>query len=101
MPGIELEREIQKELEEWEMELYCRNRKRMYKTEKNYRDPRKEVMKDYRHHRKTKWFYDHECRYVKKQTSKKLRRKLKREIFNEAYDHVIPHDYKTYGWITW
>ena len=85
-----MEREVQKELEEWEMELYCRNRKRMYKTEKNYRDPRK-----------AKWFYDHECRYVKKQTSKKLRRKLKREIFNEAYDHVIPHDYKTYGWITW
>ena len=44
-----MEREIQKELEEWELELYCRNRKRMYKTEKNYRDPRKEVMKDYRH----------------------------------------------------
>ena len=25
----------------------------MYWTEKNYRDPRKEVMEDYRHHRKT------------------------------------------------
>lgn len=87
--------------EEWERDLYIRNMKRMYKTSKDYKDPRKEAMEDYCHHRQTKWIYHHECRYVRKQSNKLLRRKLRRELYNEAYYKVVPHDYKTYGWSTW
>lgn len=86
---------------EWEEKLYKRNIERMYKTSKRYRDPRKKVLEDYRHHRSTKWIYSHECQFVRRQTKRKLRRLLKKEIYNEAYYKVIPHDYKTYGWITW
>ena len=92
---------LQTSLDNWERDLYERNMRRMYKTGKTYRDPRKKALEDYRHHRNTRWFYTHECRAVRKQTSRKLRRMLKKEIYNEAFYRVIPHDYKTYGWITW
>lgn len=88
---------LKRELDLWEDGLYRRNMKRMYKTGKNYRDPRNKAAEDYRHHRSTKWMYCHECRFVRKQTNRKLRR----EIWNEAYYKVVPHDFKTYGWITW
>lgn len=96
-----MDKELQEELIDWEKELYEHNMKRMYKVEKNYRNPRKKVLEDYRHHRSTKWFYHHECQEVRKLTKRKFRRKLKREINNEVYYKVVPHDYKTYGWITW
>ena len=75
--------------------------RRTYQTVKNCRDPRKKAFEDYRRHRSTKYMYCHECRYVRKLTNRKLRRRLRREIWNEAYYNVVPHDYKTYGWITW
>lgn len=96
-----MEKYLEKELIKWENGLYERNMKRMYKTKKNYKDPRKKALEDYLHHRNTKWIYSHECRYIKKLTNRKLRRKLRKELYNEAYYKVIPHDYKTYGWSTW
>lgn len=96
-----MEKRIQTELEKWEESLFERNMRRMYKTTKNYSDPRKKAYEDYRHHRNTKWIYKHECKYVRKQTSRKLRKMLRREIYNEAYYRITPHDYKTYGWNTW
>ena len=89
------------EVQEWEESYYIRNLKRMYKTEKKYKDPRKEDLEDFRHHRLTKWYYNHECKFIKKNSNRLLRRKLKRELYNEAYYRSVPHDYKTYGWITW
>lgn len=88
-------------IQEWERGLEKRNMERMYKTSKRDYDPRKKAFEDYRHHRNTKWIYDHECKFVRKQTTRKLRRKLRKEIYNEAYYKVSNHDYKTYGWITW
>lgn len=90
-----------REIGEWEQEQYRRNMRRMYKVSKDYRDPRRKALEDYRHHRHTKWFYLHECRYVRKLTNRKLRRMLKRELYNEAYYRIVPHDYKTGGWLTW
>lgn len=96
-----MEQNLKTELEEWERAFYDRNMRRMYKTSKNYRDPRKKALEDYRHHRNTKWIYRHECKFVRKETNRRLRRMLRRNLYHEAYYHVIPHDYKTYGWITW
>lgn len=96
-----MDKYLQNELDEWEQRLYDRNMKRMYKISKNYRDPRKKAFEDYRHQRNTKYIFSHECQYVRKQINRKLRRLLRKEIYNEAYFRVVPHDYKTYGWITW
>lgn len=96
-----MEKEIQTELEIWEQVIWERNMKRMYKTTKNYRDPRKKAYEDYRHQSNTKWIYSHESKFVRKLTNRKLRRMSRKEIYNEAYYRIVPHDYKTYGWITW
>lgn len=92
---------VNEEILEWEEAYYIRNLKRMYKTEKNYKDPRKKVLENFRHHKVTKWYYRHECKFVKKNTNRIFRRKLKRELYNEAYYRPMLHDYRTYGWITW
>ncbi|EEQ56295.1 hypothetical protein CBFG_00004 [Clostridiales bacterium 1_7_47FAA] len=96
-----LQKEFNGQVSEWEWELYRRNMKRMYKTARSCRDPREKALEDYRHRRGTKWFYKHECKEVRRQTRRSLRIKLKRELYNEAYYRVVPHDYKTYGWLTW
>lgn len=90
------------EVSAWEKELSNRNMQRMYKTSKTYRDPRKEVMKDYRHRKRNKIrILTHECKEVRILTNRKFRRKMKRKIMDEVYYKIVPHDYKTYGWLTW
>ena len=96
-----LQTEFNRQVSEWEQELCRRNMKRMYNAARNYRDPREKALEDYRHRRGTKWFYKHEFKEVRRQTKRSLRGKLKRELYNEAHYRVVPHDYKTYGWLTW
>ncbi len=93
--------DLKQELEIWELAHYEKIIQRVYKTTKNYRDPRREKLDDYRHHRSTKWFYAAECKWIRTMTKRKYRRMLKREILLEEYYRFSPHDYKTYGWLTW
>ena len=89
------------EIQDWEAEQALRSTSRIYKTSKNYRDPRREALEDYRHHRISKWIFSHECKFIRRLTKRKLRRMSRRELLNETYYKLVPHDYKTYGWITW
>lgn len=92
---------LDQEIQLWEEKQYIQNMQRMYKTEKHYKDPRKESFQDYRHHRKTKWYYKHEDKCVRNWTKRIVRRKLKLGLYSEFYYNPRPHDYRTYGWITW
>jgi len=85
----------------WEQTHHERNMKRMFKTEKNYRCPRREALMDYRHHRGSKWWHSKERKWIRTYTVRRIRRKLKQHIDNEIYYNAHPHDYKTYGWLTW
>lgn len=96
-----MEKETIDLIKEWEDALDLRNLARMYKTEKWYRDPRVKKYRDYSHHRHTQYFYRHECRWTRSNTNRKFRKQFKmRRDFEEALIPV-PHDYKTYGWMTW
>ena len=85
----------------WEQEQHERNMKRMFKTEKNYRYPREETLMDHRQHKGTKRWYSKEVKWIRTYTIRRFRRKLKQQIDNEIYYTAHPHDYKTYGWLTW
>ena len=89
------------EINEWEQKLYSRNIKRMYKIRKIYRCPRYEALQDYKHHRGTKRWYSVERKSVRIWSNRRFRRRLKHELYNEVYYRPTPHDYKTYGWLTW
>lgn len=86
---------------EWEESIRKSNEKRMFKTSKNLSDPRMKKLNDYRHHRLTKYWYRHESKYIRNMTQRRFRRKYNRMIEFEEYYKLVPHDYKTYGWITW
>ncbi|MNN44141.1 hypothetical protein D3C81_1584190 [compost metagenome] len=88
-------------IKEWEESIHKSNEKRIFKTSKNLLDPRMKKLNEYRHHRVTKYWYRHESKYVRKLTQRRFRRKHNKTIELEEYYKLIPHDYKTYGWITW
>lgn len=89
------------EVKEWEEGLDQKNLSRMYKTSKEYQDPRVKRYRNYRNQRGNHYFYKHESKYVKRNTNRKFRRKFK--LLKEYDDYLTPisHEYKTYGWITW
>ena len=85
----------------WEQAYHERNMKCVFKMEKDYHCPRKETLMDYRHHRGSKWWHSKEHKWIRVYTVRRFRRKLKQHINNEIYYNAHPHDYKTYGWLTW
>ena len=91
---------FENELRMWEQAQHDRAVKRMYKTEKRYRDPHVERVRDFRH-QSNALHYSKESKYVRRMTNARLRRKLARNLFNEVYDRLVNADYKTYGWLTW
>lgn len=96
--------EYEKELweEEWDKYQYEENMKRMYKTSKSYRDPRKEALIDGRKRRGAKhnWSY-HENTKLRVLLNRSFRHKLKQHLFDEIYYRVRCRDWKTYGCMTW
>jgi len=89
------------EIREWEGRLLEATVKRVYKTKKNYKYPRGEKLNEYRRHRGTKWFYCGESKWARRNMNRKFRRKNKPDRLNEDSLKPVPHDYRTYGWITW
>jgi hypothetical protein len=88
-------------IRDWEEAFRQKNEKRMFKTVKSLRDPRLEKWNDYRHHRMTKYFYHHENKYVRNMTQRKFRRKYNQAVQLDEELKIVPHHYKTYGWICW
>lgn len=91
---------LENELLVWEQAQCDCAVKRMYKTDKRFRDPRVERIRDFRH-RSNALHYSKESKYVRRMTNARLRRKLARNLFNEVYDKPVNAAYKTYGWLTW
>jgi len=89
------------EVIEWEEELLQKKVNRIFATSKDCFDPRTRKLNDYRHHRRTKYWYSHENKYIRNLTQRKFRRKMRTKLLNEEFFQPVPHDYKTYGWITW
>jgi len=97
-----LNEEFLKEIEKWEGKVLERVIPRLYKTTKAFRDPRIEKCKDYRNrNRGAKYHYNSESKGVRKMTNRRLRRVLKQRLYEEYYYKIVPHDFKTYGWLTW
>jgi hypothetical protein len=100
--GISLEHEFLEEVAIWEDELQQKATLKLYKTQKDFKDPRKEKYKDYRNrNRGYKYHYNSECKSIRIMTNRKFRRKNKRTLYEEHYYNLTPHDFKTYGWLTW
>ena len=89
------------ELQAWEEALNARNMKRMFKTEKNYRCPRTEALRDFRNPSKTRYDRSGEEKVYVEITKRAFRHRMKVDISNEAYYRLTPHDYRTYGWLSW
>jgi len=89
------------EVAEWEQAALEATVRRAYKTEKSMKCPRREKMKDYRHHRESGSYLCKESKWVRKSTNRKFRRKLRQADNGEDTVIPVPHDYKTYGWLTW
>lgn len=90
------------EIVKWEEELLKKATFRLYKTGKNFKDPRIEKYRDYRNrNRGHRYHYNTESTSIRKMTNRKFRRKMKREVYAEHYYKLTPHDFKTYGWLTW
>ena len=97
-----MENELHEEIVKWEEELLQKQIQRFYKTQKDFIDPRFKKIKDYRNrNRGYKYHYDSESKGIRKMTNRKFRRKMKKEIYTEQYYKLTPHDFKTYGWLTW
>ncbi len=97
-----MENQFYREILDWEEKLYYKKLLRLYKTQKTYKNPRINKTRDYRNrNRGYKYHFDSECKTARKMTNKRFRRKAKGQKFTEHYYKLTPHDYKTYGWITW
>lgn len=45
--------------------------------------------------------WNKECKKARKLYQRSFRRKMLQNVCQEAYYHIRPRDYKTYGWLTW
>lgn len=89
------------ERKEWEEEQREKETARMSPPKRHREHPRIKVLLDYRHRCPGGHWYSKECKPIRKLTQRTFRRKMQRELWNEAYYHIRPRDYKTYGWLTW
>ncbi|MCO5385365.1 MAG: hypothetical protein NHB14_05825 [Desulfosporosinus sp.] len=96
-----MDNEFSQEILNWEEELLKKKIPRLFKMQKDYKDPRMEKIKEYRNrNRGYQYHFDSESKTIRKMTNRKFRRYAKTQLLEEQYK-LIPHDYKTYGWLTW
>lgn len=96
-----MDNSFEQEILSWEERILNKKIPRLYKTQKHEKDPREEKIKNYRkRNRGYKYHFDSESKFVRKMTNRRFRRNYKKN-YSEEYYRLTPHDYKTYGWITW
>lgn len=88
------------EVKAWEEEQLSKYFNVQIKEKRNF-DPRIKKLLDYRNHRKTKYYYSHEVKEIRKLTQRKFRLKFKKNIDQEEFFGPVPHDYRTYGWLSY
>lgn len=86
---------------EWETALYDLNMKRVYGTKNRKYAPKRLYSKRYITENRPVFWWTKECKKARKLYQRSFRRKMNENIHNEAYYHIRPRDYKTYGWLTW
>jgi cytochrome oxidase Cu insertion factor (SCO1/SenC/PrrC family) len=97
-----LEHQFGEEIIVWENELQQKLVNKLYKVQKNFTDPRVEKLKNYRNrHSGTKYYYNREYKSIRIMTNRRFRRKSKKMLYKEHFYKLTPHDFKTYGWLTW
>ena len=99
VPGIKLFDE--NEIIEWEQAIDEDILDQYSRYKKRFIDPRSNKLKDYRHHRNTKYFHKNENKSIRIMTQRKFRRAMNKAFDREELYRPVPHDYKTYGWISW
>ena len=91
----------QEEIKAWEEEQldgihgrYCPK-----KTDRLF-DPKEERLFKARN-RMQKWFRGTECKVARKKIQDRFRMQTKTKLIHGDYHNPTPHEYKTYGWMTW
>lgn len=90
------------EVKAWEEKVEEKVRRRMYKHEKRYVDPRKEALLDFRRQRRGGgiWHFN-ETPTARRLVQRRFRAYCRQLMHKEQYHNPVPHEYKTYGWETW
>ncbi len=84
----------------WEQTIDSEKIESLYPCIKNYKDPRKEKLKDFRH--SDKYFsYGKESPYIKRKHRRDFRAKCKNLIRRGKYDWLPKQPVGTQGWETW
>lgn len=88
------------EMQAWEMQQLNKDLD-TWKSIKRDFDPRIKRLNEYRNHRKTKYYYHNEVKYIRRLTQRSFRKQFKMNIVHEEFYRPVPHDYRTYGWLSY
>ncbi len=88
------------EVNAWEQEQRSKYLKNYCKYQRDF-NPRIKKLNEFRNHRRTKHYYNHEVKWIRKLTQRRFRMKFKNNIFKEEYFKPVPHDYRTNGWLSY
>lgn len=84
----------------WEMEQINKKLNEKMRFKRDF-DPRLRKLNEYRNHRRTKHYYNHEVKEIRKLTQRRFRMKFKNNYYNEEFYRPVPHDYRTNGWLSY
>ena len=98
MPGIFLFNDD--EVKAWEQEQLDKYWNTQVKR-KRYFDPRVRKLNEFRNHRRTKHYYNHEVKWIRQLTQGRFRMQFKSNMLQEQFYKPVPHDYRTYGWLSY
>lgn len=99
MPGILLFKDND-EMQAWEMQQLDKDLGTWKRIKRDF-DPRIKKLNEYRNHRKTKHYYNNEVKYIRRLTQRSFRKQFKQNMLDEEFYRPIPHDYRTYGWLSY
>lgn len=88
------------EIKAWELEQQYKYLKKQKRNKRDF-DPRIKKLHEYRNHRTTKHYYNHEVKSIRKLTQRRFKMKFKHNIYREEFFRPVPHDYRTYGWLSY
>jgi hypothetical protein len=88
------------EIEAWEVEQHNKYLNAQNKFKRDF-DPRIKKFNEFRNHRRTKHYYNHEVKWIRKLTQRRFRMKFKNNFDYEEYFRPVPHDYRTNGWLSY
>ena len=88
------------EMQAWEMQQLDKDLGTSKRIKRDF-DPRMKKLNEYRNHRKTKHYYNNEVKSIRRLTQRSFRKQFKQNMLYEEFYRPIPHDYRTYGWLSY